>query len=67
MQSLPARLLNKTMDIYLFFMLFLILATTVSWQWGEWTGRKKGQQDMVIDMLARKIVTTEQLEKEYND
>lgn len=55
------------MDIYLFFMLFLVLATTVSWQWGEWTGRKKGQQDMVIDMLARKIVTQEQLEKEYID
>ena len=48
-------------------MLFLTLSTSVSFAWGEWQGRRKGQQDMVIDMLARKIVTTEQLEKEYND
>ena len=40
---------------------------SVSFSWGEWVGRKKGQQDMVIDMLARKLVTTEQLEKEYID
>ena len=69
MQSLPARFitLNKPMDIYLFFMIFLIIATATSYAWGEWSGRKKGQQDLVVDMLARKLVTTEQLEREYID
>tara|TARA_B100001113_G_scaffold243153_1_gene200034 strand:+ start:57 stop:224 length:168 start_codon:yes stop_codon:yes gene_type:complete len=55
------------MDIYIFFMCFLAVATTVSWQWGEMTGRRLGQKDMVLDMLERKIVTTEQLEKHYID
>ena len=55
------------MDIYLFFMIFLLIATGTSWSWGEWAGRKKGQQDMVIDFLDRKLVTQEQLQKEYID
>ena len=55
------------MDIYLFFMIFLIIATATSYAWGEWSGRKKGQQDMVIDMLDRRLVTQEQLKREYID
>ena len=39
--------------------------STVSFLWGQKDGREKGQRDMVFDMLERKLVTTEQLEKEY--
>ena len=55
------------MDIYLVAIIYIAIMSGVSFTWGEMVGRRKGQQDMVIDMVARKIVTTEQLEKEYND
>tara|TARA_Y100000816_G_C25699135_1_gene369549 strand:- start:105 stop:272 length:168 start_codon:yes stop_codon:yes gene_type:complete len=55
------------MDIYFVAVVYIIVMASVSFSWGEWVGRRKGQQDMVIDMLARKLVTTEQLEKEYID
>ena len=47
------------MDIYFVAVVYIIVMASVSFSWGEWVGRKKGQQDMVIDMLARKLVTTE--------
>ena len=56
-----------TMDIYLFFMFYLAVAVSISYKWGEEGGRKRGQQDMVIDMLDRKLVTEEQLKREYVD
>jgi hypothetical protein len=39
----------------------------VSFLWGEYEGKKKGQQEMVFDMLERKLVTIKQLNKEYID
>ena len=56
-----------SLDLILVHIIFIVVMASVSFSWGEWVGRRKGQQDMVIDMLARKLVTTEQLEKEYID
>ena len=46
---------------------FIAVMATTSYMWGEWDGRRKGQQDMVADMLDRRLVTQEQLKKEYLD
>lgn len=55
------------MDIYFVAITYIIVMASVSYTWGEWAGRKKGQQDMVIDMLDRRLVTQEQLKREYID
>lgn len=41
--------------------------SSVSFWWGGLEGRKIGQRQMVFDMLERKLVTEEQLTKEYID
>ena len=53
------------MDLKLIHVIFIAIMSTVSFLWGEYTGRLKGQKEMVFDMLDRKLVTPEQLNKEY--
>ena len=55
------------MDIYFVAVVYILVMASVSFSWGEWVGRRKGQQDMVIDMLDRRLVTQEQLKREYID
>jgi hypothetical protein len=54
-------------DLFLIHFIFIVVMSTVSFLWGEWSGRKQGQREMVFDMLDRKLVTQEQLAKEYID
>jgi len=55
------------LDLILVHIIFIAVMASVSYMWGEADGRKKGQQDMVIDMLDRRLVTQEQLKREYID
>ena len=55
------------LDFILVHIIFIVVMASVSYMWGEADGRKKGQQDMVIDMLDRRLVTQEQLKREYID
>ena len=56
-----------SLDLILVHIIFIVVMASVSYLWGESDGRKKGQQDMVIDMLDRRLVTQEQLKREYID
>ena len=51
--------------LLLIHVVFITVMSAVSFLWGQKDGREKGQRDMVFDMLERKLVTSEQLEKEY--
>jgi hypothetical protein len=54
-------------DLLIIHILFVTICASVSFLWGEYEGKKKGQQEMVFDMLERKLVTIKQLNKEYID
>ena len=54
-------------DLLIIHILFVTICAGVSFLWGEYEGRRKGQQEMVFDMLERKLVTLKQLNKEYID
>ena len=54
-------------DLLIIHILFVTICACASFLYGEWSGRKKGQQEMVFDMLERKLVTIKQLNKEYID
>ena len=54
-------------DLLIIHILFVTICAGVSFLYGEWSGRKKGQQEMVFDMLERKLVTIKQLNNEYID
>ena len=56
-----------SLDLILVHIIFIVVMASVSYLWGGADGRKKGQQDMVIDMLDRRLVTQEQLKREYID
>ena len=56
-----------SLDLILVHIIFIVVMASVSYLWGEADGRKKGQQDMGIDMLDRRLVTQEQLKREYID
>tara|TARA_Y100000004_G_scaffold95053_1_gene106487 strand:- start:202 stop:369 length:168 start_codon:yes stop_codon:yes gene_type:complete len=55
------------MELYLVHIVFICVMSTVSYLWGEWDGMKKGQQNVIIDFIDRKLITEEQLRKEYID
>jgi len=54
------------MDLLITHFIFITLCATGSYLYGEYQGRKIGHQEMVIDMLDRKLVTQDSLNKEYN-
>ena len=54
------------MDLLITNFIFITLCATGSYLYGEHQGRKIGHQEMVIDMLDRKLVTQDSLNKEYN-
>ncbi len=53
------------MDLILTHIIFIVVMSTVSYLWGEYAGKELGRKEMVFDMLDRKLVTPEQLNKEY--
>tara|TARA_B100001996_G_C18662731_1_gene593696 strand:+ start:326 stop:499 length:174 start_codon:yes stop_codon:yes gene_type:complete len=53
------------MDLILTHLVFIVVMSTVSYLWGEYAGKELGRKEMVFDMLDRKLVTPEQLNKEY--
>lgn len=53
------------MDLILIHVIFIAIMSTVSYLWGEYSGKELGRKEMVFDMLDRKLVTPEQLNKEY--
>ncbi len=55
------------MDLYIIHVIFITVMASVSFLWGEWSGRSKGREEMVFDLLKRKLVTQKQLEQEYID
>jgi hypothetical protein len=54
-------------DLFLIHFIFIVVMSAVSFWWGGLEGQKIGQRQMVFDMLERKLVTEEQLTKEYID
>ena len=54
------------MDLLITHIIFITVCATGSYLYGEYQGRKLGNQEMVIDMLNRNLVTQNQLNKEYN-
>lgn len=54
------------MDLFITHLIFITVCATGSYLYGERSGRKIGHQEMVTDMLNRKLVTELQLNKEYN-
>lgn len=54
-----------SMDLILIHVIFIAIMSTVSYLWGEYAGKELGRKEMVFDMLDRKLVTPEQLNKEY--
>ncbi len=54
-----------SMDLILTHIIFIAIMSTVSYLWGEYAGKELGRKEMVFDMLDRKLVTPEQLNKEY--
>ncbi len=54
-----------SMDLILIHVIFIAIMSTVSYLWGEYSGKELGRKEMVFDMLDRKLVTPEQLNKEY--
>ncbi len=53
------------MDLLITHVVFIAVMSTVSFLWGEYSGKEKGRKEMVFDMLERRLVTPEQLNKEY--
>ena len=53
------------MDLLTIHVVFIAIMSTVSFLWGEYSGKEKGRKEMVFDMLERRLVTPEQLNKEY--
>jgi hypothetical protein len=54
------------MDLYLIHFIFIVTMSSVSFLWGEYTGYRKGQTEMLIDLIQKKLVTENQLRKKYN-